>query len=338
MITEWLERSGLGRPTVTYKLRDWLFSRQRYWGEPFPIVYDDDGPDRAARGDAAGRAARGHRLRARDLRRSRRAARAAARAPPTGSRSSSSFPGPEWAGYGEGEKVYRRETNTMPQWAGSCWYYLRYLDPTNEDAMVDPQVEKAWAEGVRGDGSPKVGPRRPLRRRRRARGAAPPVRALLAQGAVRPRSRLDDRAVPAARQPGLHPRGGVRRRARCVRRRRPRSKSATAGTSSTAKRSRASSARWARACATRSHPTTSTATTAPTRCVCTRCSWGRSTRSARGAPPTSSACTGSCSGCGATSSTRRPARRACPTTPPDDDETRRLLHRTIDAVRTDMAG
>ena len=65
--------------------------------------------------------------------------------------------GPVWAGHGRGRQVYLRETNTMPQWAGSCWYYLRYLDPTNEDAMVDPVVEQAWAAGTRADGSPKTG-------------------------------------------------------------------------------------------------------------------------------------------------------------------------------------
>ena len=65
--------------------------------------------------------------------------------------------GPEWAGYGAGPQTYTRETNTMPQWAGSCWYYLRYLDPTNEVAMVDPEVEQSWAAGTRIDGSPKVG-------------------------------------------------------------------------------------------------------------------------------------------------------------------------------------
>ena len=73
-------RDGRGEPTVTYKLRDWLFSRQRYWGEPFPIVYDDIGPIALPGVAAAGRAARDHQLRARDLRRSRRAAAAAARA------------------------------------------------------------------------------------------------------------------------------------------------------------------------------------------------------------------------------------------------------------------
>jgi leucyl-tRNA synthetase len=67
------------------------------------------------------------------------------------------LPGPAWAGYGDGPKVYLRETNTMPQWAGSCWYYLRYLDPTNEDEMVDLGVEQEWAAGTRLDGSPKIG-------------------------------------------------------------------------------------------------------------------------------------------------------------------------------------
>ena len=224
--------------------------------------------------------------------------------------------GPEWAGYGDGPRTYVRETNTMPQWAGSCWYYLRYLDPTNEDAMVDPEVEQSWADGHAHRRFTEDRSRRPLRRRRRARGVAPLVRALLAQGVVRPRSRVDDRAVPTAGEPGLHPRRRVRRRAGRVRRGRTRSRSATGSTSSRARRSRASSARWARACATRSRPTTSTATTAPTRCGSTRCSWVRSTRSDRGAPPTSSACTASCSDCGATSSTRRPARRASPTRPP----------------------
>ena len=144
---EWLEANdGLGERTITYKLRDWLFSRQRYWGEPFPIVYDDDGPIALPDDDAAGRAAR------RSATSSRRPPTIPTRCPnrrsrarPTGSRSSWTSHGPEWAGYGRGRQVYLRETNTMPQWAGSCWYYLRYLDPTNEDAMVDPAVERAWA-------------------------------------------------------------------------------------------------------------------------------------------------------------------------------------------------
>ncbi|HEX5615060.1 MAG TPA: class I tRNA ligase family protein [Acidimicrobiia bacterium] len=154
----WLETTGHGRGTVTYKLRDWLFSRQRYWGEPFPIVYDETGlpvalpeselpvelpevvefePATSDDPDALPQPplARAEQWVEVEL----------------------DLAGPAWAGYGGGRRAYLRETNTMPQWAGSCWYYLRYLDPTNEDALVDPAVERAWAAGARGDGAPKVG-------------------------------------------------------------------------------------------------------------------------------------------------------------------------------------
>ena len=157
------------------------------------------------------------------------------------------LPGPAWAGYGAGPRTYLRETNTMPQWAGSCWYYLRYLDPTNEDRLVDPEVERDVGAGHPARRHAEGRARRPLRRRRRARGAAPSLRALLAQGAVRPRARVDDRAVPAAGQPGHDP--GRRRtptHAACTSRP-PRWSSATAASSTTASRSRASSGRSARA-------------------------------------------------------------------------------------------
>ena len=138
-IIEWLEANGHGRGAVTYKLRDWLFSRQRYWGEPFPIVYDETGLPLAVPGlDAAGRAARDRRLLAEDL-------------PPD---DADSTPEPplgrltDWVevelDLGDGPKKYRRETNTMPNWAGSCWYELRYLDPTNTERLVDPEVERYW--------------------------------------------------------------------------------------------------------------------------------------------------------------------------------------------------
>ena len=157
VISEWLERTGLGRPAVTYKLRDWLFSRQRYWGEPFPIVYDDAGPIALPEtmlpvvlpdvtdfepvvSDDPDALPEPPLARALDW-----------------VEIDLDLPGPDWAGYGEGPRTYMRETNTMPQWAGSCWYYLRYLDPTNEDAMVELEVERVWAEGTRLDGSPKVG-------------------------------------------------------------------------------------------------------------------------------------------------------------------------------------
>ncbi len=130
---EWLEDSGHGKRTVTYKLRDWLFSRQRYWGEPFPIVFDDTGLALAVPEnelpvelpelmDWAPRALDEE----------------SDPEPPLGRAE-------EWAtveyDLGDGERSYQRELNTMPQWAGSCWYYLRYLDPTNEEKFVDPAVE-----------------------------------------------------------------------------------------------------------------------------------------------------------------------------------------------------
>jgi leucyl-tRNA synthetase len=148
-IVEVLERGGWGAGTVTYKLRDWLFSRQRYWGEPFPIVYDGDGrplalPDSMLPVELP------------DV----------VDFEPNTSDDPDALPEPplsraeDWVfvelDLGDGPRTYRRETNTMPQWAGSCWYYLRYLDPTNEDAMVDPAVERYWAAGTR-DGSSSAG-------------------------------------------------------------------------------------------------------------------------------------------------------------------------------------
>jgi leucyl-tRNA synthetase len=132
-----LEQAGHGRRQRTYRLRDWLFSRQRYWGEPFPIVYDSLGMPRALPADllpvtlpemtefGAG--------------------------PPDG-RTGDPLPplarAGDWAqvelDLGDGRRAYRRELNTMPQWAGSCWYYLRYLDPDNDTALVDPQIERYW--------------------------------------------------------------------------------------------------------------------------------------------------------------------------------------------------
>jgi leucyl-tRNA synthetase len=157
-IIEWLEETGYGEGTVTYKLRDWLFSRQRYWGEPFPIVYDETGlpvalpesmlpvvlpevtdfePTTSDDPDALPEPplARAEQWVSVEL----------------------DLPGDTWRGYGGGPKRYVRETNTMPQWAGSCWYPLRYLDPTDEDALVDPEVERFWASGTRVNGKEKVG-------------------------------------------------------------------------------------------------------------------------------------------------------------------------------------
>ena len=133
----WLERGGYGQAARRYRLRDWLFSRQRYWGEPFPIVYDGSGEPLP--------------LSANDL---------PVLLPemtdfkPEPDRDEASEPVPplaratEWTtvelDLGDGTRRYRRELNTMPQWAGSCWYYLRYLDPDNDDAFVDPEIERYW--------------------------------------------------------------------------------------------------------------------------------------------------------------------------------------------------
>jgi leucyl-tRNA synthetase len=136
---EWLEREGRGEGTVTYKLRDWLFSRQRYWGEPFPIVYDEDDRPRAVPEDELPvllPELSDYTPRAFDV-----DDNTSEPEPPLGRAA-------DWLevtlDLGDGPKVYRRELNTMPQWAGSCWYELRYLDPTNEDAFVDPAVERYW--------------------------------------------------------------------------------------------------------------------------------------------------------------------------------------------------
>ncbi len=139
VMNTWLERANAGEATINYKLRDWLFSRQRYWGEPFPIVYDADGnphtlPDSMLPVEL----------------------------PETESFSprtfddDDEFSSPEspldrlqdWVNVeldlGDGVQMYRRDTNVMPQWAGSCWYEMRYLDPTNTENFCDPAVEEYW--------------------------------------------------------------------------------------------------------------------------------------------------------------------------------------------------
>ena len=119
----WLEENGKGRRKVNYKLRDWLFSRQRYWGEPFPIVWED-GRHRALpeselpvlQPDLDDFA-------------------------PTGDPRGPLVKAAEWIAY---TPTAHRETNTMPQWAGSCWYYLRYLDPANTKRFVSREAEQYW--------------------------------------------------------------------------------------------------------------------------------------------------------------------------------------------------
>ncbi|WP_322752676.1 leucine--tRNA ligase [Frankia sp. Cas3] len=145
----WLEDVGAGRAARSYRLRDWLFSRQRYWGEPFPIVFDDDGLPIALSEDLLPVTL----PEMTDFRPSAMADDDVNDPVPPLARVA------DWAtvtlDLGEGPKTYRRETNTMPQWAGSCWYYLRYLDPTNSERFVDPEVERYWMhtpDGPPGDG------------------------------------------------------------------------------------------------------------------------------------------------------------------------------------------
>ena len=152
-VTAWLTAVGAGQGTTTWKLRDWLFSRQRYWGEPFPIVFDEDDLPRAVP-----EAALPVVLPEIDD-----------YAPVVTGDDDQSVPEPPlgratgWReveldlGHGDGPRTYRRELNTMPNWAGSCWYYLRYLDPTNEVALVDPEVERYWMAGGEVEGATSGG-------------------------------------------------------------------------------------------------------------------------------------------------------------------------------------
>ncbi|WP_339349601.1 leucine--tRNA ligase [Bifidobacterium indicum] len=138
-VTSWLESAGVGRGTVSYRLRDWLFSRQRYWGEPFPIVYDDQGlphliPDDqlpVALPDVPDYSPKTF--------------------DPEDSESNPEAPlsrNQDWVDVtldlGDGPKVYHRDTNTMPNWAGSCWYYMRYIDPHDTKHMVEPREFDYW--------------------------------------------------------------------------------------------------------------------------------------------------------------------------------------------------
>ena len=127
--TEWLAARGLGRAKTQYKLRDWLFSRQRYWGEPFPVVNMDDGATLLL--DDADLPLTLPELD--DFK-------------PTGTGEPPLAKAKAWLRYTDPKTGRQgwRETNTMPQWAGSCWYYLRYIDPRNDQAFVDPAKEKAW--------------------------------------------------------------------------------------------------------------------------------------------------------------------------------------------------
>ena len=131
-----LQRNWIGPSGGPYHLKDWLFSRQRYWGEPFPIVYDETGRPVALPEEMLP-------VTLPEMTDFRPVPQDDASDPvPALARA------PGWADVtldlGDGRKRYRRELNVMPQWAGSCWYYLRYLDPFNETALVDADVERYW--------------------------------------------------------------------------------------------------------------------------------------------------------------------------------------------------
>ncbi|MBS0629140.1 MAG: leucine--tRNA ligase [Verrucomicrobia bacterium] len=128
-MVDWLEKTGHGERTVSYKLRDWLFSRQRYWGEPFPILHFQDGTKRIL-----------------DISELPLCPPELIDFKPTETGESPLARVPEWVHITDPKtgKKAERETNTMPQWAGSCWYYLRFCDPHNDQAAWDPEKEKYW--------------------------------------------------------------------------------------------------------------------------------------------------------------------------------------------------
>ncbi|OAH56266.1 MULTISPECIES: leucine--tRNA ligase [Bacillaceae] len=126
---EWLEKEGVGTKKVTYRLRDWLFSRQRYWGEPIPIIHWEDGTSTAVPESELPLVL----PKTTEIR-------------PSGTGESPLAIIENWVNVVDPAtgKKGRRETNTMPQWAGSCWYYLRFIDPDNTEALADPEKLKRW--------------------------------------------------------------------------------------------------------------------------------------------------------------------------------------------------
>jgi leucyl-tRNA synthetase len=122
----WLEKQGAGRRRVNYRLRDWIFSRQRFWGEPFPIVFTGEEPHLLPDDALPVTLPEGGEFR------------------PSGSPEGPLANRTEWVQTAWEGEAARRETNTMPNWAGSCWYYLRYLSPKDGDRLVDPEAERYW--------------------------------------------------------------------------------------------------------------------------------------------------------------------------------------------------
>ena len=138
-VNAWLESAGVGKGTVSYRLRDWLFSRQRYWGEPFPIVYGEDGTPHLLPDEQLP-------INLPDV-----PDYSPKTFDPEDAESNPEAPlsrNEDWVkvelDLGDGKKTYYRDTNTMPNWAGSCWYYMRYLDPTDTKHMVEKDEFDYW--------------------------------------------------------------------------------------------------------------------------------------------------------------------------------------------------
>ncbi len=128
-VTEWIERKNYGKKTIQYKLRDWLFSRQRYWGEPIPIIYWEDGT-----------------MSALDEKELPLYLPELEKFQPSGTTESPLALATDWVNVTHPKTGMkgRRETNTMPQWAGSCWYYLRYIDPNNQNELCSKEKMQYW--------------------------------------------------------------------------------------------------------------------------------------------------------------------------------------------------
>jgi leucyl-tRNA synthetase len=133
-IIQWLEENAVGRGAVNYKIRDWIFSRQKYWGEPFPVLHAEDGETIAVGDD--------------ELPVELPAMEDFKPTPASGD--VENLPEPplgrarEWVKVERDGRSYVRDLNTMPQWAGSCWYYLRFIDPHNPERFCDPEAERYW--------------------------------------------------------------------------------------------------------------------------------------------------------------------------------------------------
>ena len=134
----WLEQQSIGHGRIQFRLRDWLFSRQRYWGEPIPIVYFEDGKRRALDSDELP-------LTLPEVQEYK----------PAGTGESPLATVESWVNWHDPKtgKIGKLETNTMPQWAGSCWYYLRYMDPSNADAFCSSEKEQYWSGGKSDSGA-----------------------------------------------------------------------------------------------------------------------------------------------------------------------------------------